>query len=283
MYDDHSNDKHSNEKIFPLKDNVHYRLFSLIHQYLIFLRELGTAERHLENLHKEDPQLLTRFILGNPHFEKVELELSSVFDSLVFQLSSTYDYISHLTCYICKSDKTKSLDWDSLASACNGKGNDFTELKIKNTIKTINSEFAQNLFNYRSRLIHRLKDQHTFNGTVNLSTSKFDLKIRTSEVAVRHFKAIRKEYPTEQFTVAFLCSWLVRRTFVDIETILDGLRNEILATSNFYANIAKPKRENGLMHANMNPVTKMLEPTSEGLWKMYKGMKTEVSSPEQPK
>ena len=36
MYDDHSSDKNSQKEIFILKENVHYRIFSLTYQYLVF-------------------------------------------------------------------------------------------------------------------------------------------------------------------------------------------------------------------------------------------------------
>jgi hypothetical protein len=123
MYDDHSSDKNSKENIFLLKDNVHYRVFSLVHQYLVFLRELRTSESYLQQLHKKDPKLLDAFPMGNPYFDKVELEISSVFDSIIFQLSSVFDYISHLISYICKTNKSKTLYWTKLASSANGQNN----------------------------------------------------------------------------------------------------------------------------------------------------------------
>ena len=66
MYDDHSSDKNSKKNIFLLKDNVHYRLFSLVHQYLIFLRELKVAEDYLQGLHKNDSKLFNTFPMGKP-------------------------------------------------------------------------------------------------------------------------------------------------------------------------------------------------------------------------
>lgn len=108
------------KNIFIVKDNVHYRVFSLVHQHLILLRELYRAETYLKELHQKDPRLFNAFPLGNPHFEQVELEISSVFDSIIFQLSSVFDYISHLICYICKKDKSKTLYWTKLVSSAYG-------------------------------------------------------------------------------------------------------------------------------------------------------------------
>jgi len=278
MYDDHSSDKNSKENIFILKDNVHYRLFSLVHQYLIYLRELGYAEHYLQDLHQKDPRLFNAFPMGNPHFEKVELELSSVFDSIVFQLSSVFDYISHLICYICKTDKSKTLYWTKLASSAFGQNNDFSNLEIKNTIIDIDKTFVGRLYDYRSRLLHNKKDQHIFNSSVKLKDFNFDLKILASETALKHFKAIREEYPNERITLTFLSSWLIKKSFIDIEKILEALRIEILKTSNFHLNLRKPKQDNGFMMISVDQKTNYARPVSDGLWEQYKNWKDEKPS-----
>lgn len=273
MYDDHSADKNSKENIFILKGNVHYRIFSLVHQYLIFLRELSYAERYLQELHQKNPKLFNAFPMGNPYFEKVELEISSVFDSIIFQLSSAFDYISHLICYICKIDKSKTLYWTKLASAAYGQNNDFTNLDIRKTITELDSSFVKQLYNYRSRLLHNSKDQHIFNTSVKLNDFNFDIKILASNTALKHFKTIREEYPKEEITLTFLSSWLIKRSFLDIEKILDALRDEILKKSNFHNNLRKPKSDNGFMILSLDPKTNSAKPVSDGLWEQYKQMK----------
>lgn len=273
MYDDHSNDKNSKENIFLLKDNVHYRIFSLKHQYLIFLRELSYAEKYLQELHTNDPQKFNAFPLGNPYFEKVDLEISSVFDNIVFQLSSVFDYLSHLICYICKTDKSKTLYWTKLASSAHGKDNEFSNLEIRKVIAELDSKIVGKLYDYRSRLLHNRKDQHIFNTSVKLVDFKFDLKIIASDLAIKHFKVIRDEYPDDKITLTFLSSWLIKKCFIDIETILDALRLEILKNSHFHQNLTNPKAKNGLMFLSVDPKTNLAKPVSDGLWEQYKNMK----------
>ena len=278
MYDEHSSDKHSKENIFILKDNVHYRLFSLVHQYLIFLRELNYAEHYLQQIHQKNSHLFNAFPRGNPHFEKVELELSSVFDSIVFQLSSVFDYLSHLICYICKKDKSKTLYWTKLASAAFGQNNEFSNLDIRKIITILDSGFVGKLYDYRSSLLHNKKDQHTFTSTVKLKDFRFDIKILASETALKHFKGVRDEFPKGKITLTFLSSWLINKSFRDIEALLDALRVEILKTSNFHLNLRQPKQENGFMVISVDPKTNFAIPVSDGLWEQYKNSKDEWPS-----
>ena len=272
MYDDHSSDKNSREKIFLLKDNVHYRLFSLKHQYLIFLRELSFAENYLQELDQKDPNLLNSIIYKNPYFEQIDLEISSVFDNIIFQLVSVYDYLSHLICYICKTDKSKTVYWTKLAKLVHGKDNEFTNLNIRKVIAELDNKIVGRLYDYRSRLIHNKRDQHTFNVSQKFIDLKFSLKIRASDLALKHFKTIREEYPNGEITLAFLASWLIKRCFIDIEMILDALRVEIINTSQLHQNLMNPKR-NGFMFVSVDPKTKFAKPVSDGLWEQYKEMK----------
>jgi len=273
MYDDHSADKNSKDNIFLLKDNVQYRLFSAAHQYLVFLRELGLSERYLQDLHKNDPKLFNAFPMGNPYFDKVELELSSVFDSIIFQLSSVFDYMSHALCYICKTNKSDTLYWTKLASSVRDKNNEFSKLDIAKVIDSMDREFIGKLYDYRSRLLHNKRDQHRFMTTVTLSTFDFNLKILASDTSLKHFKLIRTTVPDGDITLTYLSSWLLKESFAFIERLLDALREEILKTSVFYQNVRKPKADNGFMIITHDPLTNTVKPTSDGLWKQYKDRK----------
>ena len=274
MYDDHSSDKNSKENIFLLKDNLHYRVFSLVHQYLVFLRELNVAEKYLQNVNNKKDVNLFGFVFGNPYFDKVELELSSVFDNLIFQLSSVFDYISHLICYICKTNKSKTLYWTKLASSAYGHSNEFSNLEISKIIKELDNSFVGRLYDYRSRLLHNKKDKHIFTSSIKLIDSKFDIKVLASEVSLRHFKAITEEFPNQDVTLTFLSSWLIKKSFVHIEALLDALRKEILKTSTFHLNLRNPKKNRGFMILSVDPETHNAKPVSDDLWEEYKNKKS---------
>ncbi len=272
MYDEHSSDKNSEREIFILKNNVHYRMFSLVHQYLIFLRELNNSEQQLQELYQKNPRFINSFPFENPYFQKVQLEVSSVFDNIVFQLSSVFDYLSHLICYVCKKDKSDTLYWTKLAKSANDTKNEFSNLDIRKTITEVDRDFVKRLYDYRSRLLHVNKDQHIFKATLKIIDYRFIINTLASETSIKHFKAIRKDYPEESITLTFLSSWLIRRTFIEIEKILDALREEILKKSAFHLNFQSPKTESGFMLITIDPKTNYVRPVSDGLWEEYKNM-----------
>jgi len=272
MYDDHSDDKNSHDNILTLKDNIKYRLFSASHQYLVFLRELYGSEAYLQKIYKDNPRYLDAFPMGNPYFDRVELELSSIFDNIIFQITSLFDYLSHVVCYITFRNKSNTLYWTRLAKASRGQNNDFPNSEVKKIIDSIDRRFVGKLYDYRSRLLHHKRDQHYFNGTTTLGEFKFHLRFIPSETALKHFNLIAQDVdPNKRITLTYLASWLLKRTFIEIESILDVLAEEIRKNSNFHQNLHKPKRgENTLLLASYNPETRYLEPASDGLWKEYK-------------
>jgi len=272
MYDDHSDDKNSYDNILVLKDNIKYRLFSASHQYLVFLREMHGSEAYLQKLYKQNPRYIDAFPLGNPYFDKVELELSSIFDNIIFQITSLFDYLSHIVCYITFRNKSNTLYWTKLAKASRGQNNDFTNAEVKKIIDLVDRRFVGKLYDYRSRLLHHKRDQHHFGGKTTLGDFEFHLSFIPSDIALKHFNLINNDIgPDKKFTLTYLASWLIKRTLIEIEAILDGLAVEIRKNSNFYSNMHNPKKgPNALLVASFNPETKYMEPMSDGLWKQYK-------------
>lgn len=273
MYDDHSADRNSYDNILVLKDNIKYRLFSATHQYLIFLREMGRAEAYLQDVYQKNPNYLNAFPMGNPYFDKIEIELSSIFDNIIFQVSSMFDYLSHIICYILLKDKSNTLYWTKLAKASRGLNNDFTNTEMKSVIDKIDRRFVGRLYDYRSRLLHNKRDQHFFGGTTTLDEFKFHLKFIPSEIALKHFKIINEDIPNDgKVTLTYLASWIIKRTFIELEIILDCLAIEIKKTSQFHKNLWEPKRgSNALLFVSVNPETHYAEPVSDGIWDEYKG------------
>lgn len=267
MYDEHSKDKNSRENIFILKDNIEYRLFSAIHQYLILLQELWTGEKYLTELKRKEPHISYPF--GNPHIDKVELEISSIFDSIIFHLTSVFDYISHFICYICHKNKSNTFYWTSIANAARGSGNEISKLEIKKVIAEVDNKFVGKLYNYRSRLIHNKRDKHQFTATINLDL-QHQIRILASDLSRKHFDL--KDYLVEELhpTITYMASCIIRLAFKSIENILDGLSVEIKKESFFWENLRVHPKKGSFPVLSYDPKTRTAKPVSDGLWEEYK-------------
>lgn len=274
MYDEHSDDKNSKENIFRLKDNIYYRLSSARLQYRLLLQEQIRAENDLLNLVRKDPQALSGFFRTNPYFERIEIELSSIFDGMTYHISSVLDYLSHIVCYICQRDKNKTFYWTRLAKAARGQGNEFNLLKIASVIDEVDRLFAAGLYDYRSRLIHHKRDKHFFMANRVSNNRNFDIKIFSSNEALSKFKLIKNEYPDiTYFTLPFLSSWLIMTSARQVDKLLEALTFEIKKNSHYNVNLHNPKTPNELRLMSYNSETKQMIPLSDTIWNEYKRVK----------
>jgi len=272
MYDEHSTDKNSKKNVQILKDNIHYRLLATTHQYLLMLRELNLAENRLHHMYKKNPKLLTAFPMGNPHFKQIEIELSSIFDNIIFQLSSVFDYLSHMICYISRTNKSKTLYWTRLAKLCRGKTTDFEGEKVREVVDKVDRNYVGKLYDYRSRLLHNRRDEHQFMTTIEFDKEKsfdFNIKILSSTTSQKHFKIIKEEIGDKSPTILYMSSFLLKKSFDVIEEILTEVKNEIKSKSNFHNNLMNPKDKKGLVLVIRDPKTNTVKPVSDDIWGEY--------------
>jgi len=272
LYDDHSTDKNSKDNVLILKENIHYRLFATTHQYLLLIRELNIAEQQLHKMHMKDPKMFNAFPLGNPHFDAIEVEISSIFDNLIFQISSVFDYLSHMICYICRTNKSKTLYWTKLAKLCRDSNSDFNGDLVREVIDNEDRNFVGKLYDYRSRLLHNKRDKHHFTTSVGFSDKKafdFDIKILASKTSQKHFKVIKETIGTKSPTLLYMSSYLIKKTFQVIENTLTEVQTELVSNSNFFGNLQKPKNKGGFMMIIADPKSRTPKPVSNVIWNEY--------------
>jgi hypothetical protein len=271
MYHDHSTDDKSNENIYILKDNIHYRLLSAAHQYVLFLREIDLSEMHLQRVTKDNPNILYSGF-GHPVFDQTEIELSSIFDSIIFHLSSVFDYLSHSICYMYYSNKQKTDYWTKLSRIARDEWKD--KYTVSPVLDEIDRKFVGKLYDYRSRLLHNKRDKHQFASTIRLDNHAHSLKITCSDVVLKHFKLIKEEVEENvPITLTYMASWLIKRTLIEIENILGAIKTDLESNSSFQDNLRKPKSSPGFNTIMIDPVTKRPIPMSSAVWEEYKAKK----------
>ena len=265
MYEDHSPDKNSYEFVFGHKDNVHFKLFSVHQQYVNYLRQIQVSELLLR-------ETARNHVAGvwNWHLEKAEMEIAAIFDGIIFQLTSFFDYISHFIHYVCKRDKNATSDWNSLAKAVRGKGNEFSDLAISEVIKNVDKKFVDKLYDYRSRLIHKRRDKHEIISLDQLKINDYKIKIFASTTSISYFKTLRHLHPDAKISLTYLASWIIKESFMMLEQLLFALKDHIQGTSHFEQNLMAPKRN--YIFVNLDEQNRP-KPTSDAIWSEYLLMK----------
>lgn len=279
MYHEHSKDKLSYENIFRLKNNIYYRLSSAEMQYKIFLNELFRAEDYLLSLLKSDPKKFDGFIGGNPFFERVERELSSIFDNIIFNITSVFDYLSHIASYICQANKNKTIYWTKLARSARNRSTEIGKSQLVHTIDYLDKILIGKLYDYRSRLIHNQRDQHRFSATHIFGREEMDFKVKIlvsdSLLSKKYLKVVADENSIDgnEITLTFVASWLFKKSFELIEVLLEALVNEIHSKSNFWQNLNSNQKGTNFMLGTVSKDTNTFVSVSEILYKQYKESK----------
>ncbi len=276
MYDEHSNDKHSKENIHRLRESINYRLEAAKFQYKLLLQEHFRVEAQFAKATEKDFDAIRNFIKGNPYFHYAEIEMSSIFDSIIFHLSSVFDYLSHITCYICKKkDKANTVYWTKLAKAARGKENELHALPIAAVIDRLDREFVGHLYDYRSRLLHNKRDQHEFDGKQSRD-NKHWVHIHVSQTAITHFKIIKQLYPDTSFSLTYFSSWLMKHSAKVIGELFEQLVTEIKKDSYWGNNLYRSKEgDNAMIMLSVDPVTNVAKPVSETMWQEFLNMDTD--------
>ncbi len=270
IYHDYSDDIDSFERIHELKDNLGYRLKSAEHHYFLLLNEYVAKEHEISEIIKNEPKLFqVNFVGRNPVTQKIEEELAAIFDSLVYHLNSTFDYLAHITSYVCMKEIKNTVGWMKLKKFAFAKGNELSTLWIKKTIANVNNEFVASLYDYRSRLIHTSRDVHPIKAYKSNGAEVSQLYLSASDVAQKYFKKSLAKFESDKgISLSFLASTLIRDTLVNIELLLDALVYEINVASKFPNNWDESKK--GLMLVHHDPKTNKGKLVSDMEWDKFK-------------
>lgn len=223
-----------NHKIFELRDNVVYRLFSSLFHWQLLLKQHYIIEQNLNEIYKKDPSRFSNLIYPkkNPDFEYSEKEVTAIFDSIVFHLSSIFDYMSILINFICLKDKDQTPKWKVVSkSARPNSGNEFNKKDIAKVIDRIDREFTIKLYDYRSDLIHRRRDINEYSFETMVDTGQFNVRFICSDRIRKTFKSFGEI--NCDYTVSYFSMWLINKMADTISDILIALKNEIEQNSKF--------------------------------------------------
>ena len=246
------------DKIYQLRDNVQYRLFSARVHLELLLRQHKFIESRMESKYKEDPSMITgNYFPINPYFDHYQKEISSIFDSVVYHLSSVFDYISTLTNYISGPNKEDTLMWTQLAKSVRDNHNNFSKRKFALAIDDIDREFVNKLYDHRAFIIHKSADPSGYNVTLFVgSEERIEANFLAGKNLVKNFKELKTLSKEKHPTVKYVAFWILNMTIDKVTEILFSLKLEM--ESNPKVNIPSM--------FYLHPETKKPMPVSTAYW-----------------
>jgi hypothetical protein len=166
------------------------------------------------------------------HLEIDKRELSYLLDSIVFHLSSVFDYSAILINYIiAKTDDTPN--WNKIenyARANSGLFSNEKSKKVKECIVTVHNNFVRQLYDYRSDIIHRTSDLLNASFAHELKSNKKTILFLCSRLQQKRFKNLQNL--EKKYTVTYLVHHLILQTIETVANLLRVLRNYMEENSN---------------------------------------------------
>ncbi|MCK0133217.1 hypothetical protein [Arenibacter sp. S6351L] len=269
-YDEHSDDKHSFKNIGHLQSNITYRLYSAREQYMIYIGGIKRAEQEILEMHKQNKEKGIQ--IGSQSYTEFinELNLSSYFDNILFNICSSFDYLSHIVSYVLYKNKDRTFDWDKLIKKLHSDDR-FQKLEISNDLEKVNRSFVFKLQKYRSRLIHTTRDKHQLHYKIDDKMENCQLLLITSKTTINHLKSIlvdkNSSETIDEYCLNYTISKIVYETLYNMEFLLDSMYNMIVVNSD-WPNTLQIKKNFYIV--NLNPKNGKSEPVSKKLWNEFK-------------
>lgn len=228
-YKHHIDRSFKEQKIYTLRDNIEYRLFSANFHLELLFNHIRLVEKQIHQGMKWENKNTIPIM---SYFELFRQQITSLFDSFIYHTVSVFDYLGSLTNYISSTQKEKTLMWTQLAKSVRDKNNSFSKAKYSKLIDQIDRTFVCKLYDYRADLIHRRADFGGFNVTQKFGNTEDVIStFYAGDKLIRSFPELKKHSIENDITLRFASVWILKETINNITDILFSLKEEIESNS----------------------------------------------------
>lgn len=222
--------KPSNDYFYDIRDSISYRLSSC--QYLFHLlnkHQINDESDLTQNLSRQQgPGVTQIFGLGMDNaLAMASIERPCLFDSIIYHLTSIFDYMGGLTELICGGQGRNRLKWNSLTRKIKDSTTKHAASHVAETIIRGHNEFVNSLYGHRSMLIHDSADIGGFEYIIEDNMARATLHLFVTRKFVNEFselKTIAKDY---RITLRFAAMYLITKSIDLLVDILIKLRQDI--------------------------------------------------------
>ena len=207
------------KEIFKLRNNLTYRM-SIIHYHLklLVLQEIS-IKNHLESLVRINSPL--------SFLDSQDNLIFGLYDSIIFHVCSLWDYVATITHFILGTKRP--IKWSSLVKSVRDRNNPLSASTLAETLIKIDHNLLQDLYGYRSLIIHE---------TAELGSSPITYEVKSAKVTpqyfttvrhnnrIKHFKPIGKQY---SITIKYAAFWIMFESIRNLTDILFSLDDYMVA------------------------------------------------------
>lgn len=228
---------YNEDKLHLMRNNIFYRIYGSNYQVRLILSEFDRVQDDMLNLFEEAKKIKTNqqpFLQSsgiNSLVETTTLEISSLFDSIVYHLSSVFDYIGNIINYIWgdKGSNTQPLKWSALARSARDPKNELFNLLVGKSIVKLDNDFVEPLYKHRSHLIHKEGDVSSITFTLkNSEDNPISLMFMSTEKFCKNFHELRKIYKDSDMSLRYVIFWIFNKAYDTINELLFSLRLDII-------------------------------------------------------
>jgi len=257
------------ERILEMRDSINYRIKSAEFHYYLLLRRKLEIENEFEELLQKEPGIFHKYWGSNPYFRNAQDEIMSIYDSIIFHLSSSFDYLAMLVNYIFGKNPQENVNWMSLKRSCYAENSIYQNRIFVENIRKTDKEFVSKFYDYRSELIHRKNSEAYTNLSWDVNSSEnqitnLNIKFKCSDKLKNHFKKIIQK--DQDYCITYLSFETIKNSILHIANILEGINDEF--RTNYIQN-APNLKEGGFQIISYNPETMNAESPAIGSWKKF--------------
>lgn len=159
--------------------------------------------------------------------EQIAIQQKFIFDSIIFNLLSLFDYFSCLINLIKESNKDKWRKmWGSLVRSTHGDG-DFKKTTLGETILDLDKNWVQKLFEYRAELIHYGTDPLTTNSTWKVASGEIDLQVLAPHGLKKVFKFLGSLKHEKDYNLNAIVLWTMETSLCILLELKEPIKEYI--------------------------------------------------------
>lgn len=217
-YTNKISNKFGESQVTTIRTDLIFRIQAVLYFVRLMKREESTVLKYIN----ENPQLdgLNRIRLSDDFVQNQK----SIFDTILYHLSSIYDYFANFSAYFYFA---KVFKWNSLFNSANDLRNDKIGKNQKDLIIKSHKDFVDSLFRHRSYLIHQSMTHSGFKYIQNLGTGDYIIEVITPSKFIKEFRILNEEVGDNDISLIASIFWTVKYGLKNINDLLFGMKDEL--------------------------------------------------------